>query len=184
MSISKRKRFQIFKRDNFTCQYCGKSAPQVILEADHILPASKGGGDESSNLVTSCFDCNRGKSAEKLDDKLEPLQEMMLKERVRAEQLRAYNRWLVNKRKKKDASVADVSRFFMILLDEDPDEFSASPDWCDRFRYFLDYLPAEEIKDALEIMLRKMRSRVKYTQIKYFSGVCWRKIKGFKGGER
>ena len=40
MSISKKIRFEVFKRDGFTCQYCGKSPPGVTLEADHIKPFS------------------------------------------------------------------------------------------------------------------------------------------------
>ena len=45
-SINKKIRFEVFKRDNFTCQYCGKSAPNVILEIDHITPVSKGGNND------------------------------------------------------------------------------------------------------------------------------------------
>ena len=66
--ISKTVRFEVFKRDKFTCQYCGESAPNVILEIDHIIPVSKGGGNEIMNLITSCRDCNRGKTDKKLDD--------------------------------------------------------------------------------------------------------------------
>ncbi len=61
MPIGKSKRFEIFKRDGFTCQYCGNRPPDVILEVDHVHPVSKGGTSEPLNLVTSCFDCNRGK---------------------------------------------------------------------------------------------------------------------------
>lgn len=68
MSISKKTRFEVFKRDKFTCQYCGKSAPEVVLEMDHIHPVSKGGDDDMLNLVTSCFDCNRGKRDRLLSD--------------------------------------------------------------------------------------------------------------------
>ena len=67
-SISKKLRFEVFKRDSFTCQYCGKSAPNVVLEVDHIEPVSKGGTNDILNLVTSCFDCNRGKSDKKLSE--------------------------------------------------------------------------------------------------------------------
>lgn len=42
-NISKGKRFDIFKRDGFTCQYCGKQPPGVVLHVDHITPVSKGG---------------------------------------------------------------------------------------------------------------------------------------------
>lgn len=67
-SLSKKIRFEVFKRDNFTCRYCGKSAPDVVLEVDHIIPVSKGGTDDICNLATSCLDCNRGKGAKKLSD--------------------------------------------------------------------------------------------------------------------
>ena len=64
--LSKKVRFNVFKRDNFTCQYCGKHPPNIILEVDHIQPVSKNGSNNIENLITSCFDCNRGKSADEL----------------------------------------------------------------------------------------------------------------------
>lgn len=66
--ISKKVRFEVFKRDSFTCQYCGKSAPEVILHIDHINPVAGGGDSDIMNLVTSCVDCNLGKGARALDD--------------------------------------------------------------------------------------------------------------------
>ncbi len=62
MSISKTLRFEVFKRDKFSCQYCGKSAPDVLLQVDHIQPVSKDGDDDIMNLVTACDECNAGKS--------------------------------------------------------------------------------------------------------------------------
>jgi hypothetical protein len=67
-SISKKTRFDVFKRDAFTCQYCGKHAPEVVLHVDHIVAVSNGGGYELTNLVTSCVDCNLGKGPRELDD--------------------------------------------------------------------------------------------------------------------
>jgi len=61
-SLSKRVRFEIFDRDGFTCQYCGKQPPDVTLHVDHIVAFSKGGSDEPENLTTACQDCNLGKS--------------------------------------------------------------------------------------------------------------------------
>jgi hypothetical protein len=66
--IKKSVRFEVFKRDSFTCQYCGRSAPNVILHVDHIMPVAKGGEDDITNLVTSCVDCNLGKSDRELTD--------------------------------------------------------------------------------------------------------------------
>lgn len=67
-TISKKVRFEVFRRDSFTCQYCGRKAPDVVLECDHILPVAEGGENDMMNLITSCRDCNRGKGKVKLDD--------------------------------------------------------------------------------------------------------------------
>jgi hypothetical protein len=67
-AIGKKLRFEVFKRDGFKCQYCGKSAPDVVLHVDHINPVSHGGQNGILNLITSCLDCNLGKSDRLLDD--------------------------------------------------------------------------------------------------------------------
>ena len=62
---SLRLRFQVMKRDNFTCKQCGASPSKdsnVILHIDHILAWSKGGDTEYENLQTLCSKCNLGKS--------------------------------------------------------------------------------------------------------------------------
>ena len=69
--LTKKIRFEVFKRDKFTCQYCGSSAPDVILEVDHIKPVASGGTNDLINLITSCKDCNRGKGKVRLDDSQE-----------------------------------------------------------------------------------------------------------------
>ena len=68
MSIPLNVRFGILKRDRFTGVYCGAHPPQVELEIDHFFPASRGGSDDASNLVTACVECNRGKHATVIED--------------------------------------------------------------------------------------------------------------------
>ena len=68
ISLSKKIRFEVLKRDKFKCQYCGRSVDEVKLEVDHINPVAAGGGNDIINLITSCFDCNSGKSDRLLDD--------------------------------------------------------------------------------------------------------------------
>src|SRR4030095_7374018 len=68
LAIGKKLRFEVFKRDSFTCQYCGSTAPKVLLEVDHVTPKAKGGNDDALNLITACGDCNRGKSMRELND--------------------------------------------------------------------------------------------------------------------
>jgi hypothetical protein len=62
-SIAPGLRFRILARDEFTCRYCGRSAPSVELAVDHVHPVARGGTDDESNLVAACVECNAGKSA-------------------------------------------------------------------------------------------------------------------------
>jgi 5-methylcytosine-specific restriction endonuclease McrA len=52
-------RKNILKRDNHTCQYCGKKS--VPMTIDHIISRNKGGGDSWDNLVAACVPCNTKK---------------------------------------------------------------------------------------------------------------------------
>lgn len=62
-TVSPRQRFQILRRDNFRCQLCGRSQEHgAVLEVDHKIPKSGGGGNDDENLWTLCFECNRGKA--------------------------------------------------------------------------------------------------------------------------
>ncbi|MCK9429479.1 MAG: HNH endonuclease [Candidatus Omnitrophica bacterium] len=56
-------REEIFKRDNYTCKYCGwkngiDGSKDKILTIDHIIPWTYGGTSKKENLTTSCFECN------------------------------------------------------------------------------------------------------------------------------
>lgn len=61
-STGKRLRFEVFKRDHFTCQYCGAQPPDIVLVADHITPVAAGGATTIDNLISACESCNQGKS--------------------------------------------------------------------------------------------------------------------------
>ena len=94
-SLSKKIRFEVFKRDKFQCQYCGKSAPDIVLNVDHIDPVANGGSNEIINLVTSCFDCNQGKKARLLSDDsvLKKQRKQLEKLQERREQLELMLEW-------------------------------------------------------------------------------------------
>lgn len=81
-AIKKSVRFEVFKRDNFTCQYCGGKAPDVVLHVDHISPVAGGGDNDIMNLITSCEPCNLGKGAKPLDDN-----SVIVKQRAQLEEL-------------------------------------------------------------------------------------------------
>lgn len=61
--LSKSLRFEILRRDNFTCRYCGASAPDAKITVDHVIPEALGGKHDPANLVAACTDCNNGKKA-------------------------------------------------------------------------------------------------------------------------
>jgi len=62
-SISRKMFLRIVRRDNQTCQICGKNLKEEEIEIDHIIPFSEGGSTEESNLRVLCEDCNRRKRA-------------------------------------------------------------------------------------------------------------------------
>lgn len=69
-------RYDVMRRDGFRCQICGATAADGYrLHVDHILPVSKGGKTELSNLRTLCERCNMGKR-----DKIENIPEEMTPE--------------------------------------------------------------------------------------------------------
>lgn len=54
---------RIVRRDNQTCQICGKNLKEEEIEVDHVIPFSEGGPTEEGNLRVLCKDCNRRKRA-------------------------------------------------------------------------------------------------------------------------
>jgi len=69
-STGKRLRFEIFKRDGFTCQYCGAQPPTVVLVVDHITPVASEGPSTPENLITACEACNQGKADKPLGERM------------------------------------------------------------------------------------------------------------------
>lgn len=116
MAIGKRLRFEVFKRDKFTCQYCGKKAPDVVLHADHIEPKSKGGADDLLNLITACSDCNLGKGAKRLSD-----DSAVVKQRDQLADLQ-----------ERQEQIAMMMEWQRSLVDLDAQELDEAVDfWCD-----------------------------------------------------
>lgn len=103
-------RFEVFKRDSFQCRYCGKRSPEAILEVDHVLPRSSGGTDEMENLVTACFECNRGKGARLLTHAPEDidLHEKAVSIAEHELQIAEYNFWRAKQKAREDDEIKRV----------------------------------------------------------------------------
>lgn len=114
MVIGVRLRFEIFKRDDFTCRYCGRRSPEVVLEVDHIVPVAGGGTDDPINLTTSCWTCNSGKSSVPLsavmtgEDPHDRAVLLMEQER----QLREYNAVLAVVNQRVEAELLELVRLW------------------------------------------------------------------------
>lgn len=146
--ITKKVRFEVFKRDKFKCVYCGASAPNVVLQIDHIEPVSKGGDNNILNLVTSCFECNSGKRARRLDDnsvvqkqrdQLEELQE-------RKEQIEMMLSWQKELRSIKTTLVDDLKDFWEELAPG----FSITENGLKNIKKLLNEYNYEKIINAME----------------------------------
>ncbi len=169
--ISKLTRFEIFKRDGFTCQYCGSTPPAVLLEVDHIVPVAEGGRTDNENLTTACFDCNRGKAARSLDSVPQALKDRAAEIAEREEQLRGYHNILEARRQR----IEDETWLIVEALEGKPvDSYNRSN--LSSIRKFLEKLTFHDVLDAAENAL----SRFPYgnRKFKYFCGICWHKVKG------
>jgi CRISPR/Cas system Type II protein with McrA/HNH and RuvC-like nuclease domain len=191
--VNKSIRFKVFARDGFTCQYCGKTPPEAILEVDHIMPRSKGGFDCIENLVTACRDCNRGKSDKVLKSKVYEAQKAEMENFKESNaQLIAYQAYLMARRRKAQRDLLYVIKYlreettyeenghqYCISIDEKADGKS--------ILYFLKRLPLAEVLEAVDIALSWLnghyRGEHEFDRLfKYFCGVCHKKIKNANGG--
>ena len=169
-SISKKTRFMLFKRDAFTCQYCGRTPPNITLEIDHIIPVKSGGTNDEDNLIVACFDCNRGKSAEHLTTVPETVKTRTILLKEQNEQAKQYVKWLDNKRRRQEIDVDSIQDILSTFHDSVfTDSFRVS------VKHFLKQLPLESVQDAMEQAASKKNPSD--AAVKYFCGICWNKIK-------
>lgn len=172
--LSKKLRFEVFKRDQFTCQYCGATPPSVVLHCDHIVPVADGGENHIDNLVTSCAPCNLGKAARSLDAVPQSLAEKAEATREAEEQLAGY---IAIMRSKKQRIEDDAWEVIEALLGEarcKTAQFKSA-------KIFVERLGVLEALDAAEVARSKIPWRGE-KQWKYFCGVCWTKIKAAENG--
>lgn len=146
-SISKTIRFEVFKRDQFSCQYCGAKAPEVVLHLDHIHPVAEGGGNEIMNLLTACASCNGGKGARLLDDKT-----AVQRQRAQIEELEARREQLEMMLQWRDAAQAGTVDTVEAVADRVAERGRFGPNESGKahIRRWLKKYSLPEILDALD----------------------------------
>lgn len=180
-AISKGVRFEIFKRDSFTCQYCGRTPPTVMLQIDHITPVAKGGDNNNLNLITACQDCNIGKTDRELSMVPPPLKSQMEEQRERREQVDQYNDFLMGLRSKQTGDIEEIGSYWYNKIEKEKNKFVFGPARQPTIRTFLKSLPKAEILDAIDAAYARFPvfgHEFDGRTFRYFCGICWRKIRG------
>lgn len=170
--IPKGVRFEIFKRDLFTCQYCGAHPPGVLLHIDHIVAVAQGGTNDQDNLVTACQACNIGKGAKDLKQVPDSLKEQAMVAAEKEAQLLGYQQILEAKRQRIEEEKWRVAE----ILEPGCSENGTRRDWLSAISRFIERLGVHEVMDSADIAVSRFPYS-KYKAFRYFCGVCWRKIK-------
>lgn len=177
MAVSKRLRYEILRRDSYTCRYCGRSAPEVRITVDHVVPTALGGSDGADNLVAACVDCNAGKSSSNPDA---PLVEDVSDAAVRwgravAQAAQAMTSDVESERETQDAFLTVWERW-SYGADDGCRHVPLDPNWKDSLRALLARgLPLKVINECVDIAMRRDAVLVG-NKFKYFCGIAWRKV--------
>lgn len=197
--VSPRLRFEVFKRDNFRCVYCGAASPGVLLHADHVNPVADGGETVLDNLVTACAACNGGKGSVPLSvpAAAHVRAAALAREKEIAEIDDALNEWLNERRKRLDARAA-------VLVEEwnkeaFRGEWRMSETSRASMRWFVERLLDEQIREAMFSAIRHVpwpyfdpkwtKTGRKYQtatmeldrRFRYFCGACHNMIRRRQG---
>lgn len=180
MALSKRLRFEVMRRDNHTCRYCGRSAPEVKLTVDHVLPVALGGQDEPTNLVTACVDCNSGKSSMTADhEKVDAVSAEALRW---ADAIKKASQMRAAEAHQYDAEVAAFDQHWLGFHTKQPKTIyeeiplEREREWEKSVRKFLALgVSPERLNEFIDVaMAAKIQS---YKVWRYFCGCAWNEVK-------
>jgi len=150
MAVTKRTRFEVLKRDNYTCRYCRSAEESLTI--DHVTPVALGGSDAPENLVACCKDCNAGKSSTSPGA---PLVADVADDAVRwSAAIATYNATQMIDRKKRDAYVRRFSKEWnQWRWGTDQGKSLPRPaDWKPTiWQWYASGLPIAELEDAVTI---------------------------------
>lgn len=169
MAVSKRLRFEILRRDNHACRYCGRSAPDVALHVDHVIPVSLGGKDDPSNLVTACITCNGGKSSSSADQRtVDDVSQSALRWSAAMAQAAEELTATYDEQERKAIHEAVLNAFPRYYHDRIPFDYYDDVD-----RFISAGLPEETVLEMAFVAATKRGVQKRWA---YFCGCCWKKI--------
>lgn len=147
VGLSKKLRFEVFKRDGFRCQYCVGAAPGVLLVVDHVHPVAEGGKNDLLNLITACQPCNAGKGKRVLGDQtvLEKQLDQLTELNDRREQLEMMIKWQVGLSDIKDMAVEQLADHWSKLVNG----FSLNDNGKQSLKKLITQFAVDEVMDAM-----------------------------------
>jgi HNH endonuclease len=172
--IPRRLRFEILRRDGYTCRYCGAQAPDVPLTVDHVIPRALGGSDDPTNLITACHDCNAGKGSTSPDEHIVADVDAAALLFARATEKAAAIR---------RAQITDLDQLltefdqawcrWTFTYKDETYTMPRKPDWRETIERFLaSGLTIADLRRNADIAMRAEPR----DEWRYFCGICWREI--------
>ncbi|WP_217706039.1 HNH endonuclease [Verrucosispora sp. NA02020] len=181
MAVSRTLRFQILRRDKHTCQSCGRTAPEVKLEVDHVTPEALGGATVPENLRTLCADCNGGKSATPPDAAVVA---QVSDDAVRwAEAMKvAANRMLADRERRARVHEEFDQAWHRWTGASDKQPLPRDADWQDSIdRLLAAGLPMPILSDCIDQAMRN--KTIPADRIfRYMCGIAWKRVKELHSG--
>ena len=175
MALSRRLRYEILRRDNHRCRYCGATALTATLTVDHVIPVALGGPDDPANLVTACVDCNAGKSSMPIDAPL--VADVSASVLAWQEALRRARQDHVTQEAFRNDLIATVDEAW-IGWQIDGRAVPQPSDWRESLRHLSDAgLGGAEARDFVAIAMRAPNVSAGNVW-RYFCGICWRHLDG------
>lgn len=177
MAVTKRLRYEILRRDNHTCRYCGAKAPDVELTVDHVTPRALGGTDTPDNLVASCRGCNTGKSSSIPDGPL------VADVSAEALQWATAVRSALREMSDEDWRLTKDTDRFIIYWEEQGSAICQTgvpypPDAWETINRFLRYgMTYDHLDWAMQMAMWGTPGVGPEDAFRYFCGICWNKIR-------
>lgn len=178
MAVSKRLRYEVLRRDNHTCRYCGAEAPGVKMTVDHVVPQALGGSDDPTNLVAACEPCNSGKTSIPADA---PIVADVEKDALRWAAAMDKSAELARAKFEARLNYRNAFREAWVEWKAGPEHaqkpIALDANWESSLDNFYEAgLPDWELSEAVRAAMTNQKV-IPANTFRYFAGICWTKIR-------
>jgi HNH endonuclease len=184
MSISRRLRYEILRRDNYTCRYCGAKAPDVKLNVDAVVPEALGGSHKDpGNLVTACEDCNGGKTSSSPDAPL--VADIAANALQWAQAIQVAQARMLDDLSAREANRVQFCEWWDTWrLGDDQRPIPKGPAWAQTVDQLVAAgLPMPTLKECIDLAMSRQKVKPVDT-FRYMCGIAWRRVSDLQDSAR